>query len=231
MSCVFRFKYFPKNHKVRFWSLTALIFTISEALIGALLVLKGLTGGNISGLRLVILNAHLLNSLFLTASLVLCFRFSLKDVQVPVKKMISLVAFYVLIAFTGSMASLSNTLFPSSSLRQGWMMDFAESSPWMVQFRLWHPVLAFLIGGAFVLYLFWSLKKDFFQFRKLFQSQGTVLFKIQKFLNTHRQFLLMCLLCLGILTGVVTLLTLSPLVMRMVHLFIAYLIWTLIFLL
>lgn len=216
------FKYFPKNHRVRFWSLMVLIFTISEALIGAFLVLKGLTGQNTSGLRLFILNAHLVNSLLLVASIVLCFRFSIENTQIPLKKIASLAGFYLLIAFTGSVASLSNTLFPSSSLREGWMMDFDESSPWIVQFRIWHPVTAVLIGGAFLIYLFWNFKGS----RRIRKVDSG----LRRNDYTHRQFLLMCFLCIGLLTGAVTLFTLSPVVMKMIHLFVAYSIWILIIL-
>lgn len=242
----FSFKYFPKKHKVRLWSLMTLIFTVSEALIGAFLVLKGLTGQNTSGLRLFILNAHLVNSLFLVASIVFCFRFSFNNAQIPFKKIISLAGFYLFIAFTGSIASLSNTLFPSSSLKEGWIMDFDENSPWIVQFRIWHPVAAILIGGAFLVYLFWTFKEStpFVSIKKnpkqasfspstspsfaksSLRKQGTSrIYKIQEFLNIHGQFLLICFLFIGILTGGITLLTLSPVVMKLIHLFVAYSIW------
>ncbi len=225
------FKYFPKNHKIRFWSSTALIFTISEALIGAFLVLKGLTGQNTSGLRLFILNAHLLNSLFLTASIVLCLRYAVGSVSIPFKKITSLAGFYLLIAFTGSTASLSNTLFPSSSLKEGWLMDFDEHSPWIVQFRLWHPAAAVLIAGAVLLYLLWNFeKKDFFPLKSFFKKQKSILYSVQDLVYSNSRLLLTGLLFLGILTGAITLLTLSPLVMRMIHLLTAYLIWVFIFL-
>ena len=226
------FKYFPKHHKVRFWSLMTLIFTISEALIGALLVLKGLTGQNVSGLRLIILNAHLINSLFLVGSIVFCFRFSFDAIQISLKKNISLAGLYLFIALTGSVASLSNTLFPSSSLTEGWMMDFNENSPWIVQFRLFHPFIAILIGGG-ILYFLWNFaeQNNSIQSKELLKNQKSILYKIQSFLITHSQSLLICLLFMGLLTGGITLLTLSPLAMRMIHLFVAYFVWIFILLL
>ena len=227
----FSFKYFPKNHKVRFWSLMILVFTMSEALIGALLVLKGLTGQNESALRLFILNAHLLNSLFLVASIVFCFRCVSETISIPFKKVGSLAMMYIAIALTGSVASLSNTLFPSPSLKEGWLMDFDENSPWIVQFRFWHPIIAVLVGGSILFYLFWNFveQDQFFSVKKLFKNKTAFLKKAWEFLNIHRQFLLICLLCLGFLTGAVTLFTLSPVVMKMIHLFVAYSIWVAIF--
>ena len=227
----FSFKYFPKNHKVRLWSVMTLIFTISEALIGAFLVLKGLTGPNASGLRLIVLNAHLLNSLFLTASVVFCLRASFE--KIPFQKISSLAVMYIVIAVTGSAASLSNTLFPSSSLRQGWRMDFDENSPWMVQFRLLHPVLAVLIGGALLFYLLrvFMKKNNSFQFQKSLKDQNSLLDKLWEFIILNRRLLLIGFLFAGLLTGAVTLLTLSPSALRMIHLFAAYLIWIFILLL
>ena len=223
----FAFKYFPKNHKVRFWSLMTLVFTISEALIGAFLVLKGLTGQNFSGLRLFILNAHLLNSLFLTASLVLCLRFSSGAVSIPLKKIGSLAGLYLIIALTGSIASLSNTLFPSTSLRGGWVMDFDANSPWIVHLRLWHPVTAILIGGVVLFYLLWSFtgKNYFIQLRELFKNKKSIFCKLKELINSNRKLLLICFLFLGLFTGGATLLTLSPVIMKMIHLLTAYLVW------
>ncbi|MDE0151817.1 MAG: COX15/CtaA family protein [Bdellovibrionales bacterium] len=230
---VFGFKYFPKNHKVRFWSLMTLVFTISEALIGALLVLKGLTGQNTSVLRLFILNAHLLNSLFLVGSLVFCLRSSIEAFPIPFKKVGSLALMYIVIALTGSVASLSNTLFPSSSLTEGWLMDFDENAPWIVPFRLWHPVVAVLIGGGVLLYLFWSFKGFVSMKKNLEKSslqRSSSLRKQGSSLSINSPFLLMCFLCIGLLTGAVTLFTLSPVVMKLIHLFAAYSIWVVILL-
>lgn len=236
---VFSFKYFPKNHKVRFWSLMTLVFTVSEALIGALLVLKGLTGQDASVLRLFILNAHLLNSLFLVGSLVFCLRSSIEAFPIPFKKVGSLALMYIVIALTGSVASLSNTLFPSSSLTEGWLMDFDENAPWIVPFRVWHPVIAILIGGSILFYLFWnfkgsppfvSMKKNPERTSSLRKKGSSRIYKIQEFLSINSPFLLMCFLCIGLLTGAVTLFTLSPVVMKLTHLFAAYSIWILILL-
>ena len=194
----FSFKLFPKKHKVRFWSLSLLFFTVMEALIGALLVLGGFTGQNPSLLRMVILNAHLLNSLALMGSLVLCYRFSKDSKKIDLKKIIYLGSIFVLIALTGSISSLANTLFPSESLLQGLLMDGASDSPLLVRLRVLHPliVVSLFLGIVYKNKLFKSLKKPFLIF-----------------------------LSLGFVSGGVTLLSLSPIPMKLLHLFLAYLIW------
>ena len=195
------FKLFPPQHKVRLWSLLLLFFTFTEALIGAVLVLGGLTGQNSSLLRMIILNTHLLNSLSLAACCIFCYRSS-RNEQIQFKKMIYLGGSFVLIALTGSIASLANTLFPSSSLLQGWIMDWSLNSPLFVRLRVLHPivVLILFLCGSFIFY-----KRK--SFRRSLQKP------------------LLIFLIFGFISGVFTLLTLSPIPMKLMHLFLAYMIW------
>ena len=198
------FKFFPQKHGVRLWSSLLLLFTVIEALIGAVLVTQGLTGQNSSLLRMLILNLHLLNSLSLVACLVFCYRYSIHSQKINFKKILYFAVPFILIALTGSISSLANTLFPSSSLIQGWMMDWSLSSPLLVRLRVLHPLIvltSFLIGG-------WILYQ-----KKLFQVSYLFIFLI-----------------LGFVSGGITLFTLSPLLMKLLHLFLAYVIWILILL-
>lgn len=219
---VLSFQYFPKKHKLRFCSITALGLTLTEALIGAGLVLLGLTGQNDSWTRAVVLNIHLMNSLFLTAFLVLCWRFSSNTQNINFKKILYFGGFFIIIAMAGSLSSLSNTLFPSSSLLEGWRMDWDfKNSPGLVQFRFLHPLFA-VLGAA--VYFIW--KRPVFS---LFQKSSSNQKPLQKpFWKNHGP---ACLLCLGVLTGAVTLFSLSPAFMKIIHLFTAYMIWIGIFML
>lgn len=199
------FKIFPKKHKVRLWIGLTVLFSLLEALIGAGLVLFGLTGANNSLTRLIVLNIHLLNSLCLVAGLVFCWRFSFDHIQISLKKLIFPICLYFLIAGTGSITSLSNTLFPSSSLAQGWMMDLNSKSHWLVQLRIIHPFLALLIGG-----FFWKLTD---RWRHRYKK------------NENKNIFLAGCLFLSLTTGLITLLTLSPVALKIIHIFFAYLLW------
>ena len=223
------FQCFPKKHRVRFFSVTALCLTITEALIGAGLVLWGLTGNNNSWTRLIVLNIHLINSLLLTASLVLCWRFSLKSQNINLKKILYCGGAFILIAMAGSLASLSNTLFPSSSLLEGWQMDWDKDSPGLVQFRFLHPLLAVLGIGAY-----WLWKQPWLAF--LSTSQKTKFQKTPAQQNNSptdnfKSRVLACLLITGLLTGTITLFSLSPTFMKIIHLLTVYIIWIAIFML
>jgi len=197
---ILSFLRFPPRHPVRKSALYVLFFTISEALIGARLVLAGLTGNNTSPARVLTMNLHLLNSVLLTGCLFICWRLSLKK-SFMLSNSVSFIfiPIFFLIAFFGSLSSLASSLFPSSSLWEGWTLDFASDSPWLVRLRLLHPLLALTFGGGFLLYLF------------------TVSFKSPRW----KTFTL-CL-CLTLVSGLMNLLLLSPVILKLTHLLLVYL--------
>ena len=65
------FRVFPARHAVRRMASLAVLFTVTEALIGAALVKLGHVAGNSSGWRGVTLSVHLTNTLLLLAALAL----------------------------------------------------------------------------------------------------------------------------------------------------------------
>ncbi len=68
---VFAFRLFPRRHPVRRFAALALLFTGTEALIGAALVLLGHVGTNTSPNRAYTLGIHLINTMVLLAVLAL----------------------------------------------------------------------------------------------------------------------------------------------------------------
>ena len=104
--------------------------------------------------------------------------------------------FFILLAVSGAIASLSTTLFPAISLFQGILQDFSEHSHLFIRLRVLHPLLAISIAGGFIIWLF---KNDF--------SRAAIEFMLALFV------------------GVITLLTLSPVYLKLGHLLIAHLLW------
>lgn len=224
---VWAFLKFSFRHPICKSALSVFFFTVSEALIGARLVLVGLTGSDTSLARVLTMNLHLLNSVLLTSSIFICWRLALgnhfsfahlylmksKSAKnnlslFPKRKhLIMFILGFFLIAFFGSLSSLSASLFPSSSLWQGLSMDFDSDSPWLIRWRLLHPVLALVFGGGFLYYLFQkSLLKNFNPLR----------------FNGSLKIFIFCL-CLALLSGLMNLLLLSPVFLKLVHLLIVYL--------
>ena len=203
---VWSFLKFPLRHPVCKSVLCVFLFTISEALIGARLVLAGLTGSNTSPVRMLTMNLHLLNSLLLVSSLFVCWRFSIGRRFSFSWQSFTPILVFLMIAVFGSVSSLASSLFPSHSLWEGLALDFNPESPWLIRLRLLHPLLALILGGAFLYYCFFKDKPE----------QG------DKAQTCSRKIFIICL-CLLLLSGLMNLLLLSPVFLKLTHLLIVYL--------
>ena len=202
---VLAFKIYPKKHGARFFSTASFILILIEAFIGAGLVLSGLVGENADKIRVLILAVHSVNSLLLVGALTLCYKMSLWEKRgdkitagLQFKKpLIYFVCLFPLLALTGNIASLAGQLFPSASLAEALALDLLPSSHISLKIRPFHPLLAV----AFLLSL------SFFAYSK-------------------KQLLIPALAVLGTaLFGFFTLISLSPLWMKIGHLVLAYALW------
>jgi heme A synthase len=143
-------RFYPKKHSVRFWAGFSMIFTIIEALLGALLVKRGLVVDNDSVERALVMGVHLINTFILLSGVTMLER-SLSEGVKKWKINLSPRAWFLgvgwlVVGAFGAIASLGNTLFPSSSISQGLMDDFSSTSHFLVQLRVYHPVLAITMG-------------------------------------------------------------------------------------
>lgn len=149
-----------KGHLARPTAVAAVIFTLLEAILGALLVKLGLTAQSQSPIRPAYLSLHLSNTLLLLAALTLTAHLLSRSkgylrgsVQIFAPFGAAIAVFVVMIVgVTGSLAALGDTLFPSSSLGQALAQDFSATSGWLVRWRWMHPTVA-LLGGAFLIWL------------------------------------------------------------------------------
>lgn len=158
---VFRKKMYSEN--TRKLGLALLIFTIIEALVGALLVKQSLVTVNDSIFRLVVMGLHQINSFLLTGTAFLLY-LSVKD-NIRLKWTPELILFMCIVA-AGAIASLSNTLFPSENLMAGIKQDFQESAHIFVRLRFIHPVLA-LSFSTVMIYLLYKKDQSAMAFRFL----------------------------------------------------------------
>ncbi|AFY01855.1 cytochrome aa3 controlling protein CtaA [Bdellovibrio bacteriovorus str. Tiberius] len=205
-------KLYPQGHYARKAAVATLIFTISEALLGAKLVLFGLVTTNDTPYRAFIMALHQINSFLLTGSVALTYAAALitEDLRVPTtqdRRYRLMPWVIVIIGITGAWASLSNSLFPTDNLFQGLLDDFSSESHFLVRLRGFHPVLALLGGGSLALF-FWL------------KAQTTESLLVQK-----RSVQMSLLLIAGILFGIATLLLHAPVWMKIVHLALAHTIW------
>lgn len=203
----------PKGHPGRVSVVVASVFTISEALLGAKLVLSGLVGADDSVARAWVMALHLVNSLFLTASLALTWAFTQgwrferrRPSSQAVLGCSLIVLGYLLLGATGAIAALSKTLFPIETLGQGLMEHFQKDSHVLVRLRIWHPLVSTILGGGMIFGL-WVLQRE---------AAG----ELKRAL--HRS---LVLIVLALVVGYLTLFLLSPLLLKLVHLLLAHLVW------
>lgn len=215
-------KIFPKASLARKAALWSLIFMITEALLGAKLVLFKLVGTNDSPYRAAAMGTHLVNSLLLAASLALTWDFS-KSMQwkklsqnpfettaLKTNKILwACLLGFVVIGVTGALAALSSTLFPATSLAEGLRADWNPASHYLVRLRGLHPLMGLLIGGSLALTAWLSVN----------------LLKPEMIEAKARALRLAGILLIGILFGISTLVSLAPVYMKLGHLTLAYTIW------
>jgi heme A synthase len=134
------------------------VFILSEALLGASLVLLGHVARNESVGRVYSLATHLINTFLLLASLALTARYAGEERPASSRKnpAFSLAAAgplvaLVMVAVAGVITALGDTLFPSHTLIEGMREDFSSTASFLIRLRIIHPFLA--VGAGFVVAL------------------------------------------------------------------------------
>lgn len=150
-----------RGHLGRAFAVASVVFTLLEAVLGALLVKLGYTAQSQSPLRPAFLALHLANTLLLLAALTLTahllgrqkgsMRGSVRLVA-PFGAVVAIVV-VMTVGITGSLAALGDTLFPVSTLGQALAQDFSATSGWLVRWRWMHPTVAFFAS----IFLIWLL--------------------------------------------------------------------------
>jgi heme A synthase len=150
---------FPRGHGVRRAAAAGFALMITEALVGAGLVIFEMVAGNTQTARAFWMAAHLLNTFALLAALGLCAWRSrppgpvlapspsppFVDTRFRGAVVGGLVALLA-VATSGAVVALGDTLFPARSLSEGFRQDFAAGAHLFVRLRLFHPLLAVAAG-------------------------------------------------------------------------------------
>lgn len=140
-----------KEHPMRRWLILSLVLTVVEALIGAVLVKKGLVDKNESVLRAWVIGLHLVNTFFLVATITMSEHLSrgrptnlnkFKLANSEKFYFFTLTLLFLLAGSTGAVTALGNTLFPETSLLEGMKKDFLQESHFLIRLRIYHPIIA-----------------------------------------------------------------------------------------
>jgi len=133
------------------------VFIFTEALLGAGLELFKYVGQDASIGRAVYLSAHLVNTLLMLGAIALAGWWG-SGHQAPRwsdnRRRAALLGVALLavlaLGVSGAITALGDTLFPSVSLRGGWVADFSSTSHPFIRMRIWHAVMAAVAGGCVV---------------------------------------------------------------------------------
>ena len=145
------------------FAFAAFFFLLMEAALGAATVLLHMTGDNESLARGVLVAVHLVNSLLLVGTLTGAVVFARpRPPSWPLRLSrqgalatvlgLGLLGMLVLM-FSGGIAAMGNTLYPSASLQAGFRADFDPASHPLIRLRILHPLIAITVGT----YLFLGL--------------------------------------------------------------------------
>lgn len=210
---VLAFRTYARGHYARVTAGWSVFFMLTEALVGAGLVLFEKVAGDTSIARGYWMAAHLINTFLLVAAMTLTVWAADRDDR-PSRAADRRTIFLVLSALlamlvmgvTGAIAALGDTLFPAATLREGIAQDLAHDAHPFVQLRVLHPFVA--VAGALHLLVLAST----------FLRAGDA--RVKKPAQALAGFVVM-----QVLVGVVNLLLAAPTGLQLLHLLIADLTW------
>src|SRR5262249_35125675 len=132
---------------------------------------------------------------------------SLKGRPKVVAGLAALAAGILLVAVSGSVAALGDTLYPAKSLAEGMTADLSTSSHILLRLRVIHPMLAVLVAGA------------------LMAAAPRLPVPERAEMGRELRYDVVGFAALQIAAGFANLLLLAPVVMQMIHLLLADVVW------
>ncbi len=203
-----------QSRQVLYTSIGSFLFVITEAAVGAGLVLTGNVAEAVTDTRPLWAMGHLINTFILLTFLTLTAWFATKERKVSLNIDLKTAALIILgvagllfVGLSGSLAALSNMLFPSQTLAEGVAKDFSATSNIILRLRLSHPILS-ILTGVYLIFLAGWLKARSADATTAWWSNAVSLLVIGQ-----------------VIFGGATLLTLGPIVMQLGHLLLADAVW------
>lgn len=205
---------FGSRHRVWRAAQMSLVFMLTEAAIGAGIVLFELVADNASMARALFMAVHLGNTFLLLAALTLTVYWSAGGAPIApgadgprARLALASLTGALFIGVSGAVAALGDTLFPAESLGEAIRQDLSPTSHILIQLRISHPLIAILVS-LLLLYFIGTVRKD---------RQRSAAKKYANWLNL--------LIFVQIVLGAVNIILLAPVWMQLVHLLVADLLW------
>jgi heme A synthase len=208
--CIWAFRLFPRGHRARLFAALSVVFFLAEALLGAGLVLFRYVEHNASAGRAAYLSAHLVNTQILLAMLTLTAWFGSgpapRGWRGAPRAIMAALPVAVLVAVSGAIAALGDTLFPAASVSSGMRQEFSATASALLRLRALHPVVA--VAGAIVLL-----------------AAAMTAWRSGRPTAARMGAMVALLVCAQLASGVLNIALLAPAWMQIVHLLLADLLW------
>ena len=201
------------GHPARPAAVASVTFMLTEAALGAGLVLFQLVADNATMARALFVGAHLLNTFLLLKALTLTAWWLSGGTRTTLLARPRVAAAFMILGLgvlatgaSGAVAALGDTLYPAGSLAQGLQADLSSTSHFLIRLRLWHPAVAVAIGGLLIVAAP----------RLPLPHDG---------LGHRLARVLVIVVGLQLFAGLANVLLLAPIWMQLVHLLLADLVW------
>lgn len=202
------------SHPVRLGAILSVVFIITEAIVGAGLVLFQLVAGNDSAARAMSVALHLGNTLMLLAALAATAWWGsggapirLRGQGAALRLLVIGSVGLIILSATGAVTALGDTLFPPSSLAAGVLQDVSPTAHFLLRLRVIHPILAIAVGS----FIFIAAS----QIRSRLVTRG-----LRRFTGG-----LQALVGIQFLAGVANVALLAPVWLQLAHLLVSDLLW------
>ncbi len=204
----------PRGHAARRAAWAALALMLTEALVGAGLVLFGWVAKDASAARGWVMAVHLTNTFLLLGALALTAEWSARPGGVTIAGrgalggLIAAALGTVLLAgVTGAIAALGDTLYPATSFAAGLGDELSGDASLLLRLRLLHPFAAIAAGALVLLAARAALRAR--PSERVRQAAVAIA----------------ALVALEIVAGAANVLLLAPVWLQLVHLLLADLLW------
>jgi heme A synthase len=162
---VWAFRAYPKGHRVRRGATASMIFMVTEALLGAGLVLFELVAHNVSVARVFAMGAHLVNTFLLigTIALTAWWASGFPGIRIsrqgPLGSALFVGLFLTLmVGVTGAVIALGDTLFFAHIDRGGTEENLAPLVQTLKDLRIMHPLVA-VLSSIYLAVVAWQAQR------------------------------------------------------------------------
>jgi heme A synthase len=155
---IWAFRACAPKHRLRRYAGAAVFFMLTEAAVGAGLVLFEMVAENKSIARALWMSAHLVNTFLLVGTLALIAWTATTGARLSIRGQGSInrvfaaaIVAALILGISGAVSALGATLFPVTSLAEGYKQDFSSTAHLFERLRIYHPLIAIGVSGFLIL--------------------------------------------------------------------------------